>query len=75
MEESKTPRIRIATNLKDQTMTLQNLSDGPIWFEFASIKGLEGIDPVKIDAGTMLAIRLTAGVALAEPEATPPASS
>lgn len=74
MESKEIPKIRIGANLADQTLTLLNLSDGPIRFEFTSIKGLEE-RPITVDPGTMLALRLTTGVAIKEPEVVPPCPS
>lgn len=73
MEESKSiPKVRVGANLDEKTLTLQNLSDGPILFEFASmIKGLE--DKITtVDSGCTMVVRFTVGVATKEPEAATP---
>lgn len=72
MEENKVPKIRVAANAEDKTMTLQNLSEEPIVLEFASsIKGLED-KPVTLEPGYILGIRLSLGIAPKDPEPASP---
>lgn len=73
MEESKPiAKVKVGVDIEQKTLMLQNLSDGPIVFEFASaIKGLED-KPTTVDPGCTIVLRFTVGVVQKEPE---PASS
>lgn len=72
MEENKSiPRVKVGVDIEQKTLMLQNLSEEPILFEFASaIKGLED-KPTTVDPGCTIVLRFTVGVVAKEPEPAP----
>ena len=69
MEESKpVPKILIGVTLEEKLMTLQNISDTPIVFEFApTIGGLSG-KVTTVEPGYTLGVRLSVGITAKDPE-------